>query len=169
MGKIVIRRYDCPCGTLLLGDADGALCMCDWEGRSDRATVWRRVARGLGADGSAEGSTPLLEQAARLLDSYFEGRRPDMQLPLAPVGTPFQRLVWRQLLRLPYGATASYSEVARSIGMPRAVRAVAGAIGANALSIFVPCHRVVGSDGSLTGYAGGTDAKRMLLSLERGS
>jgi methylated-DNA-[protein]-cysteine S-methyltransferase len=103
----------------------------------------------------------------RQLGEYFDGARTDFDLPLATTGTPFQQSVWHQLARLPYGRTASYAELAVRIGAPRAVRAVGAANGRNPVSIVVPCHRVVGSDGSLTGYAGGLDAKRWLLDHER--
>lgn len=109
----------------------------------------------------------VLDHAARQLDEYFAGRRRVFDLPLLTVGTPFQRAVWELLTEIPFGGTRSYAWLAAQLGHPRAVRAVAAANRANALSIFIPCHRVVGSDGSLTGYAGGLAAKRLLLGLEQ--
>lgn len=109
----------------------------------------------------------VLDCAARQLDEYFAGRRRVFDLPLLTVGTPFQRAVWELLTEIPFGGTRSYAWLAAQLGHPRAVRAVAAANRANALSIFIPCHRVVGSDGSLTGYAGGLAAKRLLLGLEQ--
>jgi len=100
------------------------------------------------------------------LDAYFSGRAVAFDVPLAPTGTPFQRAVWTALRDIPFGATASYAEIARRIGRPRAVRAVGAANARNPIAIFVPCHRVIGSDGSLTGYAGGLERKRALLALE---
>jgi len=100
------------------------------------------------------------------LDAYFSGRDVPFVVPLAPVGTPFQREVWTALRDIPFGATASYAEIARRIGRPRAVRAVGAANARNPIAIFVPCHRVIGADGSLTGYAGGLERKRALLALE---
>jgi O-6-methylguanine DNA methyltransferase len=100
------------------------------------------------------------------LDAYFAGRDVPLVVPLAPVGTPFQREVWTALREIPFGATASYAEIARRIGRPRAVRAVGAASARNPIAIFVPCHRVIGADGSLTGYAGGLERKRALLALE---
>lgn len=114
----------------------------------------------------AEGTSDILEEAARQLDEYFSGRRSEFSVPLLFVGTDFQKTVWKALLSIPYGQTLSYGELAARIGKPKSVRAVANANGANALSIFAPCHRVVGSDRSLTGYAGGLEAKRWLLELE---
>lgn len=110
----------------------------------------------------------VIDAAARQLDEYFRGKRKSFDIPLLTVGTDFQKKVWRLLASIPYGSTASYSELSNLLGCPGAVRAVANANGANAISIFIPCHRVIGSDGSLTGYAGGLDAKRFLLDLEAG-
>jgi methylated-DNA-[protein]-cysteine S-methyltransferase len=100
------------------------------------------------------------------LDAYFSGRHVPFVVPLAPVGTPFQREVWTALREIPFGATASYAEIAKRIGRPRAVRAVGAANARNPIAIFVPCHRVIGTNGSLTGYAGGLERKRALLALE---
>lgn len=109
----------------------------------------------------------VLDCAVRQLDEYFAAQRRVFDLPLLTVGTPFQRAVWELLTEIPFGETRSYAWLAAQLGHPRAVRAVAAANRANALSIFIPCHRVVGSDGSLTGYAGGLAAKRLLLGLEQ--
>lgn len=113
-----------------------------------------------------EDPTPFLD-ASRQLAEYFDGRRRDFDLPLEPDGTPFQRDVLAALRAIPYGETVTYSDVARTIGRPNAVRAVGAAIGRNPLPIVIPCHRVIGSDGSLTGFGGGLAAKRALLDLER--
>lgn len=101
------------------------------------------------------------------LQEYFAGERRDFQLPLHPLGTPFQQAVWAELARIPYGVTRSYGEVARAIGRAQAVRAVGAANGRNPLPIVVPCHRVIGSNGSMTGFAGGVPVKRFLLALEQ--
>ena len=105
-------------------------------------------------------------KAVAQLDEYFAGQRSVFDVPLLFLGTDFQKRVWRELLDIPYGTTVSYVEMARRIGMPKAVRAVANANGANIISIFAPCHRVIGSNHSLTGYRGGLEAKRALLALE---
>jgi methylated-DNA-[protein]-cysteine S-methyltransferase len=102
------------------------------------------------------------------LDDYFAGRRRDFDLPLAPAGTPFQRRVWRALLEIPYGRTESYGALAARLGQPGASRAVGLANGQNRISIVIPCHRVIGSSGALTGYGGGLERKRWLLALEAG-
>ena len=174
---IFVHRYSSPCGELLLGEFDNKLCLCDWVAEKHHDRVVRRLKRELNAAvcrlysgspvrGKSVGRD-LLNQADEQLDEYFAGRRREFDVPLLFVGTDFQKRVWNELLRIPYGETLSYGEIARRIGMPTAVRAVANANGANALSIFAPCHRVIGSDGSLTGYGGGMDAKRYLLALEQ--
>lgn len=164
--RIITRKYEAPCGTLLLGSYGDSLCLCDWHDVDDANKVANRLRRILGAD-FAEGSSPVLERAAIQLDEYFAGKRQMFDLPLLFAGTDFQKKVWNALLEIPYGKTISYGEMARLIGMPKAVRAVANANGANAISIFAACHRVIGSDGSLTGYGGGLDAKEYLLKLEK--
>ena len=108
----------------------------------------------------------MLLQAAEQLTEYFAGDRKCFDLPLQPEGTLFQRQVWQALAEIPYGETRSYRDIAARIGRPKAVRAVGGANGRNPLSIIIPCHRVIGADGSLTGFAGGTTVKQQLLQLE---
>ena len=110
----------------------------------------------------------MIGHAVKELDEYFGGARCGFDIPLLLTGTSFQKEVREALTAIPFGETVSYAEIARRIGRPHAVRAVANAIGSNPLSIFIPCHRVVGSDGSLTGYAGGLGAKLRLLELEKG-
>ena len=109
---------------------------------------------------------PLLREAARQIAQYFAGERSDFELPLDLPGTPFQLSVWQALLRIPAGNTRSYGTVAMDVGAPAAVRAVGAAVGRNPASLVVPCHRVLGRDGSLTGYAGGVERKQALLALE---
>jgi methylated-DNA-[protein]-cysteine S-methyltransferase len=116
--------------------------------------------------GLAAPGDPLLSVAARQLREYVAGAREHFDVPFDPTGTPFQRRVWRALGDIPFGQTVTYSEIATRIGSPRAVRAVGAAIGRNPISVAVPCHRVVGASGSLTGYAGGLRRKRALLDLE---
>lgn len=112
--------------------------------------------------------TSLLKNAALQLNEYLEGKRNSFDLPLNPNGTEFQKKVWAALCDIPYGETRSYKQIAEYIGNPKACRAVGMANNKNPIMIFIPCHRVVGSDGSLTGYAGGLDMKEKLLSLEKG-
>ena len=150
-----------PLGTMLLTADDGALTGVHFPGQKHdrpRQPDWRR------AD-----DDPLLASARAQLNEYFEGRRASFDLPLAPRGTPFQRAVWQALLAVPFGATSTYGAIAAAVRRPKAVRAVGAAIGANPIGIVVPCHRIVGRDGSLTGYAGGLDRKAKLLALEGGA
>lgn len=163
---VFLRPYKSPCGDLVLGDAGGTLCLCDWRDSPRREANMRRLLRET-RGGCAEGDTALLRRAAAQFDEYFSGSRKHFSLPLCPAGTDFQRNVWQALSLVPYGATASYADIAHALGRTGGVRAVAQAIGANPLSILVPCHRVIGADGSLTGYAGGLAAKRYLLELEK--
>lgn len=114
----------------------------------------------------AAAAHPLLETAVAQLAAYFQRRRRAFDLPLAPLGTPFQQAVWRQLLQIPYGQTASYQAVAAALDRPRAVRAVGAANGQNPLAVVIPCHRVIGSNGRLTGYGGGLWRKEWLLRHE---
>jgi methylated-DNA-[protein]-cysteine S-methyltransferase len=107
-------------------------------------------------------------EALAQLEQYFAGKRQSFDLPLAPRGTAFRRQVWKALQAIPYGETATYGEIARAIGQPQASRAIGGANHHNPLAIIIPCHRVIGADGSMTGYGGGLPRKRMLLDLEAG-
>ena len=163
--KIMVKSYQSPCGILLLGSINDKLCLCDWrtERHSDR--VDRRLKRILDAE-FEEGQSDVIAYAGKQLDEYFAGKRQTFDVPLFFIGTDFQKTVWNKLLEIPFGTTVSYGEMARRIGRPTAVRAVANANGANPMSIFAPCHRVIGSDRSLTGYGGGIEAKRKLLELE---
>lgn len=166
MGEtIIICGYDAPCGRLLLGSYGDRLCLCDWQVEKHRDHVDSRLQRALHAT-LEYGTSAVIDKAVRQLDEFFARKRQEFDVPLMFVGTEFQKKVWDELLKIPYGETVSYGEMARNIGMPKAVRAVANANGANAISIFAPCHRVIGSDGSLTGYGGGMAAKEFLLKLE---
>ena len=121
------------------------------------------------ADASAYAENDVTRLARQQLTDYFEGQRQTFDLPLAPSGTEFQQACWQALVQIPYGETRYYAEQARVIQRPSAVRAVGAANGANPISIVVPCHRVIGKSGQLTGYAGGLDRKAWLLALERGA
>ncbi len=151
------NHMDSPIGRLLLaGDEDGISLISFPTGSRARAaeTGWRKD------------PGPFVE-AERQLGAYFAGELTEFDLPLAPRGTPFQLSVWRALCRIPYGETVSYGAIAQTIGRPSASRAVGAANGANPLPIVVPCHRVIGSTGKLTGFGGGLDTKAALLGLER--
>ena len=140
--------------------------MCNWVIEKHQGRVDKRLQSLLNADYETHASD-ITQEAARQLDEYFERRRTTFDIPLLFAGTDFQKKVWRALLEIPYGQTLSYGEMARRLGLPKAVRAVANANGANAISIFAPCHRIIGSNRSLTGYGGGIEAKKFLLELEQ--
>lgn len=163
--KIIVKPYQSPCGILLLGSTGDKLCLCDWRTEKHSDKVDRRLKRMLDAE-FEEGTSDVIAYAERQLDEYFAGKRRTFDVPLFFIGTDFQKTVWDELLKIPFGTTVSYGEMARRIGRPTAVRAVANANGANPMSIFAPCHRVIGSDHSLTGYGGGLDSKQKLLELE---
>ena len=165
MPHINIQYFNSSCGLFVLASFGDKLCLCDWSNNPCAERNKRRIERYLNASFKIE-TTSVLEEAKRQLDGYFAGNRKAFTIPLHLVGTDFQQQVWNELLNIPYGATTSYKEIAQNIGKPKAVRAVAGAIGANGISILIPCHRVIGSDKSLTGYAGGLKAKKMLRQIE---
>jgi methylated-DNA-[protein]-cysteine S-methyltransferase len=150
-------RFESPLGPMLLARTAKGLCGAWFD-----AQRWHPQA----IDAPERHDDPLLRDAARQLRSYFAGRSSRFDLQLDLQGTGFQQTVWQALLAIDAGATQSYAEVARRIGSPQAVRAVGAAVGRNPVSLIVPCHRVVATDGSLRGYAGGLDRKRALLALE---
>ncbi len=148
---------DSPVGPLLLAADDEGLRLIEFHESRHRA---RR------ADDWSEGSHPVLDAARAQLGEYFRGEREIFDLPLAPVGTEFQREVWLTLATIPHGRTISYAQLAARVGRPTAMRAVGAANGRNPLPIVLPCHRVIGADGSLTGFGGGLPTKQFLLQLE---
>jgi methylated-DNA-[protein]-cysteine S-methyltransferase len=150
-------HFASPLGTLLLARTEAGLAGAWFESQK-----WHPDE----LDAPEQPDDPLLRQAATQITEYFAGQRAHFDLPLDLHGTAFQQSVWRALCAIEAGATQSYAAVARSVGSPQAVRAVGAAVGRNPVSVIVPCHRVVGTDGSLTGYAGGLERKRALLALE---
>ena len=164
---IYIQYYSSPCGEIVLASMGDRLCLCDWNEMPCAERNKRRLVRMLGAEFREELSEVLL-RTKRQLDEYFAGRRTSFDIPLLMMGTDFQKRVWHALLEIPFGETRTYKEIAMRVNNLRGVRAVAQAIGANGIGIFIPCHRVVGSNNTLTGFAGGLEAKRILLERERG-
>lgn len=154
---LLYRHIDSPVGPLLLvADAD-AMRVIEFDNPRHpypRSDAWR------------PGDNAVMRNAARQLAEYFDGRRRQFDLPLSPQGTAFQQQVWNTLAGIPYGRTISYAELARRVGKPTAMRAVGAANGRNPLPIVLPCHRVIGADGSLTGFGGGLPTKQYLLTLE---
>ena len=158
-----LQHYNSPLGGILLAADEIGLTGLWFDGQ-------KYFARDLPAE-HVEQNTPVLSEAKRWLDIYFTGREPDFTPPLHPIGSVFRQAVWEILLQIPYGQTTTYGEIARQLaaklGLPRmSAQAVGGAVGHNEISIIIPCHRVVGTSGSLTGYAGGIDKKVKLLELE---
>ncbi|MCF7221243.1 methylated-DNA--[protein]-cysteine S-methyltransferase [Marilutibacter chinensis] len=151
------RLYHSPVGPLRIATSDAGVHAIEFHAQRHpvpRDTRWQA------------GEHPLLDAVAAQLDGYFAGQRTVFDLPLAPEGTAFQRSVWLELARIPYGSTVSYAQMASRVGRPAAVRAVGAANGRNPLPIVLPCHRVIGADGSLTGFGGGLPTKQFLLELE---
>ena len=165
MNKISIQTYKSSIGELLLGSYKGKLCLVDFKYRRMRTSIDNRIQKGLKAE-YVEQSSEVIEETVKEMKEYFAGERKDFDIPLLMVGTDFQKSVWEGLIQVPYGTTASYLELSRNIGNEKAVRAVASANGANAISIMIPCHRIIGSNGDLVGYAGGLPVKKQLLELE---
>lgn len=166
MNTIDIQHYQSPCGEIILASFDGCLCMCDWIKKDRRELIDKRIQDRLQATYNYNLS-PILKKTIKHLDEYFSRKRTVFNIPLLLNGTDFQKRVWQELTNIPYGTTISYATLAQRIGNPKAVRAVAQANGANPISIFVPCHRVIGSNNSLTGYGGGLETKEFLLRLEK--
>lgn len=165
---LLSHTYPTPLGDMMALLSDRGLCLLEFSERTKGLA--REVAQVEAARGgpARAGENAHTAQLGRELAEYFAGRRRTFDVPLDLVGTPFQQSVWQALLAIPYGQTRSYGEQARSIGKPTAARAVAAANGNNKISLIVPCHRVIGGDGSMTGYGGGVARKEWLLAMERG-
>lgn len=156
---LVETDYESPVGTLRLVASTQGLRAILWPNDSEK--------RGRVKLASCKpGTSPILAQTVVELDQYFAGEREEFEIPLDPVGTEFQLEVWHALAQVPYGQTTSYGRQAQALGRPKSVRAVASANGKNPLSIVLPCHRILGADGSLTGFAGGLEGKAWLLAHE---
>ena len=166
MNQINIKYYKTKIGELILGSFDGRLCLLDYRYRRMRVTVDNRIKKGLGAD-FVEKNDEVLSKVRAQLDEYLNGDRTSFDIPVLMVGTDFQKSVWEALMKMPYGKTASYLDIAKFINKEKAVRAVANANGANSMSLIIPCHRIIGSNGELVGYGGGVPVKKRLLKFEQ--
>jgi AraC family transcriptional regulator of adaptative response/methylated-DNA-[protein]-cysteine methyltransferase len=162
-----IARILTPLGPMVAGATEDAVCLVEYADRRMLERQLERITRRFRCT-LVPGANDLLRELERELEAYFEGRLREFTIPLEPVGTDFQQSVWRALQTIPYGETRSYAQQAVLVGQPTAVRAVARANGDNRIAIVIPCHRVVGADGKLTGYGGGLWRKRWLLDLEQG-
>jgi AraC family transcriptional regulator of adaptative response/methylated-DNA-[protein]-cysteine methyltransferase len=162
---VTVTRIPTPLGPLVAGVTGGEVVLLEYADRRMLPTQFKRLGSALGCV-FVPGEDPLLTRLTSQLDEYFDGTRKEFDVPLRSCGTDFQERVWAALLRIPTGTTCSYADVAREIGQPTAVRAVARANGDNRIAILIPCHRVIGSDGKLTGYGGGLWRKKRLLEIE---
>jgi AraC family transcriptional regulator of adaptative response/methylated-DNA-[protein]-cysteine methyltransferase len=164
---VTVNRYLSPLGPMLLGATDDGVCLVEFADRRMLATQLERLRKRLGAV-MVPGTNAGLGRIAAELDAYFDGSLRDFSLPLLVPGTEMQQQVWKELEAVPYGTTITYGELAKRVGRSTAVRAVAGAVGDNRIGIIIPCHRIVGHDGRLTGYGGGLWRKKRLLEHELG-
>ncbi|MFA7326919.1 MAG: methylated-DNA--[protein]-cysteine S-methyltransferase [Candidatus Kapaibacterium sp.] len=163
--KISIQYHKTEFGELILGSFKNQLCLCDWRYRKMRDSIDSRIKKGLNAE-YVQQNSPVIAESIQQISEYIAGDRVSFDISLLLVGTDFQKSVWEELIKIPYGTTQSYLGLAKSMGNEKAIRAIATANGANAISIIIPCHRIIGSSGEMVGYAGGTPTKRKLLSLE---
>lgn len=162
---IKIEYFKTGFGELILGSFDEQLCIADWRYRKMRSSIDKRISSHLNTNYS-EGGSGIIEETKIQLKQYFDGARKEFDIPLLLLGTEFQKSVWNALISIPFGSTETYLGLSKIMGNEKAIRAVATANGANAISIIVPCHRIIGSKGEMVGYAGGVEVKKKLLTLE---
>lgn len=163
---IDLKRIETPLGTMVACANENGICMLEFSDRKALPTELKEISKHFNAN-IIQGENSHFETLEKELSEYFEGKRLDFTVPLSPVGTDFQKKVWEILRAIPYGTTRSYQDQANVLGNPKAVRAVANANGLNKISIIIPCHRVIGTNGTLTGYGGGIWRKQKLLELEK--
>jgi AraC family transcriptional regulator, regulatory protein of adaptative response / methylated-DNA-[protein]-cysteine methyltransferase len=163
---IIITKIETELGIMIAGAVEDGICLLEFGDRKMLNTEYKILERYLHSsveEGESVHFKPLISQ----LKEYFDGTRMEFSLPLVTPGTDFQQAVWKELMRIPYGTTRSYQEQSELLGKPESIRAVANANGMNRISIIIPCHRVIGSNGSLTGYGGGLKRKKWLLDHEK--
>ncbi len=164
--KIIYREIETPLCDFIIGATERGICLCEFADRGGFERIKTRAEKRYKAE-MVPGNNDLLEQLEDELERYFDGSLRGFSVPLDLKGTPFQKEVWGQLLKIPYGETRSYGEIAKTLGKPGASRAVGRANGDNYVAIVVPCHRVIEAGGGLRGYGGGLDRKKYLLELEQ--
>ena len=164
-GRLEIQYHKTKIGELVLGSYDSKLCLLDFRNRKMRFAVDNRLKKTLNAKFVVQ-DNKILKETRKQITEYLRAERKTFDLPILSVGSDFQKQVWEALLKINYGETASYLDIAKYIGNEKAVRAVASANGANAIAVIIPCHRIIGSDGELVGYGGGLPIKKRLLNLE---
>lgn len=165
---VTVKKISTSLGPVLAGSADDGICLLEFIDGKISETQIKRLQKRLKSE-FVEGTSEHIKNLEGQLKEFFAGKRKEFDLPLVFTGTDFQKKSWQALMKIPHGETRSYQEQARSVGNPKAVRAVARANGDNKISIVVPCHRVIGKNGKLTGYGGGLWRKKYLLDLERSS
>ncbi|NOZ35204.1 MAG: methylated-DNA--[protein]-cysteine S-methyltransferase [Chlorobi bacterium] len=162
---MIYGKIETPLGEMLACVSDEGLYLLEFNDRKKYDRQINSLKKYFNSE-ITKGNHPLLAEVQTQINEYFQGKRKEFTILLKFSGTEFQKNVWKELLKIPYGKTASYSDIAKKIKNPKAVRAVANANAANKIAIIIPCHRVIGSDGSLTGYAAGLDKKKFLLKIE---
>lgn len=163
--QINIQYYKTPYTHFILGSFENKLCLLDFKYKKTRATIDNKLKKNLKAQ-FIEKDDEILKKTKQQIDEYFNKQRKKFDIPIITVGTEFQKSVWSKLIEIPYGTTSTYAQLAKNIGKEKAVRAVANANGANCINLIIPCHRIIGSNGELTGYSGGLALKKQLLYLE---
>ncbi len=163
--NINITYYKTKIGELILGSYNKQLCILDFRYRKMRTTVDKRIKNYLQCD-FIEKEDETITETKKQIDEYLQADRKEFEIPFLLLGSDFQKQVWNELLKVPYGETASYLDIAKRINNTKAIRAVASANGANAIALIVPCHRIISSNGDLGGYGGGLAVKKRLLKLE---
>ncbi len=163
--NLIFKEVKTPIGEMIFGSSEKGLCLLDFKYRKSFPRILNRIKEYFG-DFITYGTSPVIELAEKELTHFFKGDLKVFTIPLDIRGTDFQLQVWNALLQIKYGRTVSYLDIAKKIGRPKAVRAIANANGQNGIAVIIPCHRVIGSDGSLTGYGGGITIKKKLLGIE---
>jgi len=163
---ILTAKIDTELGTMIMGAVEDGICLLEFSDRRMLNTEYKDLSRYFKTT-IEEGESHHFISLRKQLTEYFEGSRKEFSVPLSTPGTPFQKAVWKELMNIPFGTTRSYMEQSVALGKPESIRAVANANGMNRVSIIIPCHRVIGADGSLTGYGGGLKRKRWLLDHEK--
>lgn len=166
MNQIYIQYYKTQYAHFILSSFEDKLCLLDFKYRKMRITVDNRLKKGFNAV-FVEQDNAILKETRKQIDEYFDMTRKEFDIPLVTTGTNFQKSVWEALIKVPYGTTSTYLQLAKEINNEKAVRAVASANGANSIGLIIPCHRIIGSNGELTGYGGGLPLKKRLLKLEQ--
>ena len=166
-GEIVFRDLDSPLGDMIAGATENGVCFLEWHDRGGVDRIMKRVTKRYKMP-LIQGDNDHLTMLESELAEYFDGKLTKFTVPVDVTGTPFEQLVWKELLKIPSGETCSYGQIAAAIGKPKASRAVGRANGANYLAIIIPCHRVIEANGNLRGYGGKLWRKKRLLDLEAG-